>query len=360
MELRAEELTFNLTLAGRPAGSQHLSTGFERGLFVMRLEASFQGPMGSQRRAQISRLEPGSRLPTSFMENDNGRVFETVFDRRDGLVRVRQNRDEASAALIQDYQDPVSLLQFLRDLPEETRSVRVPMIGGTVLVTRLEDETIETAWGPLLSRVYYLRPGVSLVYIEVAAPHRILKLTQSLGKLALEASLTRVSEGSTLRDGERASSEPNRGIAERPARGQQPRARRGAGDRGSSGHERGNSGRGANERGANEANRSTDRPSEPRQDSETPSREGTRSRRRGRGRNKGERGNTDQTGVLVQPRAEQTQPSNQATSSQASSPPRGGTQPESAEGAPGVAAGRSKRRRRSRRRNAKTDGGSTE
>jgi hypothetical protein len=96
MELRTEELSFNLTLAGRPAGSQRLSTGFERGLFVMRLEASFQGAMGSQRRAQISRLEPESRLPTSFMENDNGRVFETIFDRRDGLVRVRQNRESGA------------------------------------------------------------------------------------------------------------------------------------------------------------------------------------------------------------------------------------------------------------------------
>jgi hypothetical protein len=69
------------------------------------------------------------------------------------------------------------------------------MVGGTVLVTRLEDETVDSPWGPLSSRVYYLRPGVSLVYVEADAPHRILKLTQSLGKYALEALLSRVTEG---------------------------------------------------------------------------------------------------------------------------------------------------------------------
>lgn len=232
MELRSEELLFHLTLAGRPVGSQRLSTNFERGLFVMRLEASFQGSMGARKSSQVSRLEPDTRFPASFMENDNGRVFETVFDRREGLVKLRQHRDEAFIALIEDYQDPVSILQYLRDLSDETRLSRVPMIGGTVLVTRLEDQTLETPWGPLLARVYYLRPGVSFVYIEAAAPHRILKLTQSLGKSALEATLSRVSEGVQVRVDEREAllrSElrvDRRGHDPASRRGEQPSARR--------------------------------------------------------------------------------------------------------------------------------------
>ena len=225
MELRSEELLFNLTLAGRPAGSQRLSTNFERGLFVMRLEASFQGSIGARKSSQVSRLEPDTRFPASFIENDNGRVFETVFDRREGLVKVRQNRDEASIALIEDYQDPVSILQYLRDLSDETRSARVPMIGGTVLVTRLEDQMLETPWGSLLARVYYLRPGVSFVYIEAAEPHRILKLTQSLGKSALEATLSRVSEGVQVRVDEREASLRSEFKHER--RSHEPSARRG-------------------------------------------------------------------------------------------------------------------------------------
>jgi hypothetical protein len=207
VELRAEEWQFNLTLAGRPAGMQRLTTGFERGLYVMRLEAQFQGALGVQKRLQVSKLEPNLRLPAVFTENDNGRVFETTFDRRDGLVRLRQNRDEAVNALTQDYHDPVSVLQFLRDLPDDVRSARVPMIGGTVLVTRLDDETVDSPWGPQRCRVYYLRPGVSLVYIEADEPRRILKLTQSLGKYALEAALTRVTEGAVLPQDERGANE---------------------------------------------------------------------------------------------------------------------------------------------------------
>ena len=145
---------------------------------------------------------------------------------------MRQNRDEASIALIEDYQDPVSILQYLRDLPDETRSARVPMIGGTVLVTRLEDQTLDTPWGPLLARVYYLRPGVSFVYIEAAEPHRILKLTQSLGKSALEATLGRVSDGVQMRSDEREASIRSELRSERRSfepsarRGNEPRARR--------------------------------------------------------------------------------------------------------------------------------------
>jgi hypothetical protein len=210
VELRAEEWQFNLTLAGRPAGVQRLTTGFERGLYVMRLEAQFQGALGAHKRLQISKLEPDLRLPAVFTENDNGRVFETTFDRRDGLVRLRQNRDEAVNALTQDYHDPVSVLQFLRDLPDDVRSARVPMIGGTVLVTRLDDETVDSPWGARLSRVYYLRPGVSLVYVEAEEPRRILKLTQSLGKYALEAALTRVTQGTALPRDERGVGEGSR------------------------------------------------------------------------------------------------------------------------------------------------------
>jgi hypothetical protein len=88
------------------------------------------------------------------------------------------------------------------------------MIGATVLMTRLEDETVEGPFGPALCRVYYLRPGVNLVYVEVDAPHRILKLSQSVGKYALEANLSRVTEGRAL--------EPSRPERQRPQEGRRP------------------------------------------------------------------------------------------------------------------------------------------
>lgn len=277
VELRSEEWLYNLTLGGRPAGSQRLSTGFERGLFVMRLEAQFQGALGSHKRSQVSRLEPHTRLPAVFTENDNGRVFEATFDRRDGLVRVRQHRDEATAALTQDYHDPVSLLQYLRELPHDVRSARVPMIGGTVLVTRLDDETVDSPWGPRLARVYYLRPGLSLVYIEMDAPQRVLKLTQGMGKLALEAHLSRVSEGS------RVTSEAPRERDE--ARGRErdaqptPRSRRAA-------RRERLAGRGADQRPDQPPRVAAAKPAHPAPEQPGNAESGSRSRRRRRNRGK--------------------------------------------------------------------------
>lgn len=332
MELRSEELLFNLTLAGRPAGSQRLTTSFERGLFVMRLEASFQGGMGARKSSQISRLEPDSRFPASFMENDNGRVFETVFDRRDGLVKVRQNRDEASVALIEDYQDPVSILQYLRDLSDETRSARVPMVGGTVLVTRLEDQTLETPWGPLLARVYYLRPGVSFVYIEAAEPHRILKLTQSLGKSALEATLSRVSDGVQVRSDEREAlirselRSERRSVEPSARRGHEPRARRTDRQQGE---------RQPSDRIEATKNLRNAQPVQLEADSAIP--EQTRSKRRRRGRNKN-------TGL---------------EQSVGSPPPRVAVAPQPALESGDQASGAAKKRRR-RRRGGRSNGGNSE
>jgi hypothetical protein len=167
---------------------------FDRQQFLIRREVQFQGSLGQAKRVQTTRLDPETRLPLVFSENDNGRVFETTFDRKKGLLTLRQQRDEASQALTQDYHDPLSVVQYLRDLPEEIQTARVPMVGGTVLVTRLEDEILNTPWGETLARTYYLRPGMGFIYIEAAAPHRPLKFVQVLGRFSLEASISRSGE----------------------------------------------------------------------------------------------------------------------------------------------------------------------
>jgi hypothetical protein len=188
---KPEEFQFSLHYAGRIAGTERWISGFEKNQFVIRLETVLQSPLGNgQKRVQTSKLEPSTGFPNSYQETGD-RPFETIFDRRSGLVTVKQNRDEASIALTQDYHDPVSLLQLLRELPDDVSVVRVPMVGGMALVTRLEDEYVTAPWGEVLARVYYVRPGVNLVYIEAAEPCRPLKFTQTLGKYALEAVLTR-------------------------------------------------------------------------------------------------------------------------------------------------------------------------
>ncbi len=189
---KPEEFQFQLLYAGRAAGTERWISSFEKHQFVIRLETVLQSPLGNgQKRVQTTRLEPNTGFPNSYQETGD-RPFETIFDRKTGLVTVKQNRDEASIALTQDYHDPVSLLQFLRELPDDVTVARVPMVGGIALVTRLEDELVDSPWGETLARVYYIRPGVNLVYIEAKAPYRPLKFTQTLGKYALEAVLNRI------------------------------------------------------------------------------------------------------------------------------------------------------------------------
>ncbi|MFN3266737.1 MAG: hypothetical protein ACK41E_07845 [Deinococcales bacterium] len=192
--LRPEEFYFSLLYAGLPAGSERWMSQFDRGQYLIRREAQFVGSLGNAKRVQISRFAQNTRLPASFSENDNGRIFETIFDRVAGVVTLRQNRDEATQALTQEYHDPLSLVQLLRDLDPEVENLRVPMIGGTVLVTRLEDELVTTPWGDTLARAYYLRPGMGFIYIEAQAPHRPLKFVQAMGRYVLESIISKGGE----------------------------------------------------------------------------------------------------------------------------------------------------------------------
>ncbi len=227
MRFEPEELHYTLSYADRTAGTMRWTAQLEKGMIVVRLEANFTGIIGQGvRRVQTSKIDPYTRLPIQFTENNGqgGHHFEVNFDRRSGLVTVKQNRDEASQALTQDYHDPLSIIQLLREMPDDATGTRVPMIGGSVVIARLPDEIIETHAGPKLARVFYLRPGVGLVYLDAQAPHRPLRFSQAVGKFMLEAVFTRagvVSQGARLGNASPQNARQERG------RGQQnqPRSR---------------------------------------------------------------------------------------------------------------------------------------
>lgn len=194
MRFEPEELHYTLSYAGRTAGTLRWMAQLEKGMIVVRLEANFTGIIGQGiRRVQTSKIDPYSRLPIQFTENNGqgGHHFEVNFDKRSGLVTVKQNRDEASQALTQDYHDPLSIIQLLRDMPDDATGTRVPMIGGSVVVARLPDETVDTPTGPKRAHVYYMRPGVGFVFLEADAPHRPLRFSQAVGKYTLEAMFVR-------------------------------------------------------------------------------------------------------------------------------------------------------------------------
>lgn len=142
---------------------------------MARVQTEFGGVLPEVRRVQTSRLHPRSMTSLHYAEGDGrGRAsFETTFDRRAGLVTLRQGKEEAAAPLTTDHHDPVSLLLWLRTLEGVDRA-DVRLIGGRVLVQRLADTEV----GGLSAHAYFLRPGGAYVYVEQALPHRLLRLIQ--------------------------------------------------------------------------------------------------------------------------------------------------------------------------------------
>nr|WP_243398447.1 hypothetical protein [Deinococcus koreensis] len=178
-----------LTLGGRYAGEQHWQLQPERGALVARVQTDFGGVLPEIRRLQTSRLHLRHLTSLGYAEGDGrgGRAtFETSFDRRAGLVTLRQGRDEASAPLTTDYHDPVSLLLWLRTLGEGApERAHAQLTGGRVLIQRLPES--EIAGTPSLG--YFLRPGNAYVYVERDAPRRLLRLIQPTDFGPVEANL---------------------------------------------------------------------------------------------------------------------------------------------------------------------------
>lgn len=184
-----ENFGMTLTLGGRYAGQQHWQVQLERGALLAQVHTEFGGVLPEVRRLQTSRLHLPSLTSLSYAESD-GRSqrasFETNFDRRSGLVTLRQGRDEASLPLTTDHHDPVSLLMWLRTLdPDGPERSHVQLTGGRVLIQRLPDSEI----GEVPSLGYFLRPGNAYVYVERAAARRLLRLIQPTDFGLVEANL---------------------------------------------------------------------------------------------------------------------------------------------------------------------------
>lgn len=184
-QLKAESFKMNLQLGGRFAGEQTWNIHLERNGAVVRVQTDFSGVLPIVRRLQTSRIHIESLSSLHYTEGEGRQrrsSFETSFDRHSGLVTLRQNRDEVSLPLSTSYQDPVSLLVWLRSL-KDIEHTTAQLTGGKVLVQRLAEEEIEK----ILCHVYFLRPGKAYVYIEQAAPYRLIRLIQPTDFGAIEA-----------------------------------------------------------------------------------------------------------------------------------------------------------------------------
>ena len=215
--MQSEEYRYGLSVGGRPVGEQHWSVTPDKYHWITRLQTDYLGGfLGGGRQIQVSRMHPKSRVSASYLETGEGggrgrTHFETTFDRSSGLVTLVQKgqssssgggRDEAQVPMVQDYQDPLSLLHLLRDLGDEVKWLEVPMVGNAAHVQRLPDTTLEHAGFTLEVRGFLLRPGRCVVYIEHRAPYRILRLLQPLeaGQI-LEARLLEPKAQTLAREG---------------------------------------------------------------------------------------------------------------------------------------------------------------
>jgi len=234
-----EVASYRLTSRGRPIGTQTLSRSERGRVAFLEARLQLQGPLGQGSVVQSSRAHASRHISQQFREETSlrgdQRQFDVRFDAQDGLVTASRGRnDQASIPYLQPYRDPLSLLSELRALAAEPwndeATVRIPMLGKDVVVHRASDLQADGPWGSCRARVFHLHPGGSLVVVELAPPHRILRLVQRLADGVVESTLLRVEseERMTTLD---APSDERGGGAKR--RGRRRGRRRRSGKRGS-------------------------------------------------------------------------------------------------------------------------------
>lgn len=205
--MATEVCTYTLSYGGKPVGSQLLRTTVGADEVALEARLLLQGALGQHSVTQTSLLSPTDLRSARFSEltesRDGRRAFEVAFDAKSGLVRavrrVGAQSDAADTPYVRPYSDPLGLLYTLRqsvaeDAAEDAlpATTRVPMLGKDVLVERLPPTEVETALGVRRAWALILSPGPSYVYIDIAPPHLIVRLTQRLEEGLLDAFLVRV------------------------------------------------------------------------------------------------------------------------------------------------------------------------
>lgn len=226
-----EVLSYRLTYKGKPVGTHVLKAQTQGRLNLLEAHTQFQGVLGPSSVVQRSRSHSSRYLSVRFQEETTERTgqrtFDVRFDSQTGLVTATKGpRDQASMPYIQAYRDPLSLLWELRALGD-AEHVRVPMVGKDVDVRRVGMVELDTPIGTSRAYAYMLHPGGSIVYVDVRAPHRILKLTQRLADGILDSMIVKASEEAELHDWQEPESDADQSGSKRRRRSRRRRPRRG-------------------------------------------------------------------------------------------------------------------------------------
>jgi hypothetical protein len=193
---------YRLEVRGVPAGRQVVRSKEEGGHVRMETEATFEGPLPAATVVQLSRSLRDGYLSREFRETikdrSGERRFQVVFDGRDGLVKLQQGDDKAEAPYVEAFRDPLSMLRELRHAPPDADRVRVPMLGKTVEARPAGETELDTPLGRRRARAFQLFPGGSWVWVDLDAPHAIVKFRQRTPDGAIDGLLERVAEETAL------------------------------------------------------------------------------------------------------------------------------------------------------------------
>lgn len=203
-----EICSYRLSLRGKPIGSYVMSTSLRGRLVFLESKLVLQGSMGNVSVTQRSKAHRFDFYSLSFHEETQTRgetrQFAVQFDSETGLVRANKSGDVADMPYTRPFLDPLALLYRVRHLGE-TPQLRVPMIGKDVVLERTQTTELSTsAFGKRQAHEYHLYPGGSYVYVDAAAPHHLLMLSQKVDGQLIDATLVRVDEeADVLRDDRR-------------------------------------------------------------------------------------------------------------------------------------------------------------
>lgn len=199
--MAVETCSYTLSLGHKAVGSQLLRTAVSGRTTTLEARALFQGVFGQQSLTQTSQLLTSSFESLRFSEEGDGREgkrsFEVVFDAKSGLVRATRqtptHTEHAETPYLRPYSDPLGLLHRLRNTVQGGEALqRVPLLGKDVVIERLGECEVETAFGPRRAAGFVLYPGPGYVYVDVQAPHALVRMVQPTQHGLLEAFLTRL------------------------------------------------------------------------------------------------------------------------------------------------------------------------
>lgn len=225
----AEVITYRLLQRNQPVGTHVLRSEQQGSISHLEGRLELTGSLGRVSITQTSRAHARRHFSMSFREEQQkrgeNRNFDVQFDRGSGLVTARiGTRDAASVPYFMQYRDPLSLLQEVRQLPEEVDTVTVPLLGHDVTVQLIGETALETVMGPRQARVYRLLPGGSLVWVDSARPNLILQMQQKLEGAPVDAILLSLEHEETGRQNRPTGEDRSGGRARQ--RGQRRRRRR--------------------------------------------------------------------------------------------------------------------------------------